>query len=63
MRRAGLSMYTECIDMSSICEIESSLFAWARIPALEAALVKVMDEGRSYIAVDQEATEVTTFIT
>ena len=39
------------------------LFSSSRIPALEAALVKIMDEGRSYVAVDQEAPEVTMFIT
>ena len=41
----------------------SLTFALARIPALEAALVKIMDEGRSYVAFDQEAPEVTIFVT
>ena len=43
-----------------LCDGIKSYFWMGRIPALEAALVKVMDEGRSYLAVDQEATEVTT---
>ena len=41
-----------------LIEVSQSLFS--RIPALEADLTKIMEEGHSYVALDQDHIEVRT---